>query len=361
MTFCPRRPRLGGSSTQHSAPHRHRRRRHHLHGGARRNRSTTHLDPPPLKARTPGPRIAPDRTRSTPGSTSSVPAPLPTLDVSPHTAHAPLPPPPRLPTEPRGGDRARIPASQHLPALPLPAQPQGTGLRGIPQARHRYQSPRPDHTHPRPLLRPRPRPRPGTVVAELDPHAALGAAKVGPGRALPRGPGPPAPQGPAGRGVDAAGCMGSHAGRCAPGSPPRWESTSATSPRPRTTRMSSGTCRRPSRRRSETASANETSPEAQPRTQTPPRHPTSVAAPTPAAPTAPQKPSAPDSTTRLTSQPAAPPPNPVTQPATAAGRHTRPRLEDTKRTGSRRMPTHTPTGTATPKDTEPKPATVTTA
>ena len=56
----------------------------------------------------------------------------------------------------------------------------------------------------------------------------LGAAKVGPGRALPRGPGPPAPQGvggelppPAGGGVDAAGRMGIHAGRCAPppGSP----------------------------------------------------------------------------------------------------------------------------------------------
>ena len=52
---------------------------------------------------------------------------------------------------------------------------------------------------------------------------------MGPGRALPRGPGPPAPQGvggelppPAGGGVDAAGRMGSHAGRCAPppGSPP---------------------------------------------------------------------------------------------------------------------------------------------
>ena len=66
----------------------------------------------------------------------------------------------------------------------------------------------------------------------------------------------------------------------------------------------------------------------------------------------------------LTPQPAAPPPNPVTQPAepaTTAGRHTRPRPEDTKQTGSRRTPTHTPTGTATPHDTEPKPATVTTA
>ena len=114
-------------------------------------------------------------------------------------------------------------------APPLPAHPHGTGLRGIPLARHGHRSPRPRHTHPRPLLRPRPQARPGTVVAALDPHAALGAAKVGPGRALTRGPGPSAPQGvggelppPAGGGVDAAGRMVSHAGRCAPppGSPP---------------------------------------------------------------------------------------------------------------------------------------------
>ena len=47
-------------------------------------------------------------------------------------------------------------------------------------------------------------------------------------------------------------------------------------------------------------------------THTPPHHPTSVGAPTPAAPTAPKEPCAPHSTTRLTPQPAAPPPNPVT-------------------------------------------------
>ena len=69
-------------------------------------------------------------------------------------------------------------------------------------------------------------------------------------------------------------------------------------------------------------------------------------------------------TTRLTPKPAAPPPNPVAQPAqpaTTAGRHTRPRPEDTKQTGSRRAPTHTPKGTATPYDTEPKIATTITA
>ena len=156
-----------------SPPHRHRRRRHHLHGRARRGRSTTHLVSPPLKACTLAPWTAPDRTRSTRGSTSSVLAPLPTLDVSPHTAHAPLPPPPRVETRPRGGGRARIPGSPHPPAPRLPAHPHGTGLRGIPQARHRHQSPRPDPPPLRPLLRPRRRPRPGTVVAALDPHAAL--------------------------------------------------------------------------------------------------------------------------------------------------------------------------------------------
>ena len=76
----------------------HRRRRHHLHGGARRGRGATHFVPPPLNARTPGPRTTPDQTRTAPGFTSSVPAPLPTLDVSPHTANAPLPPAPRDPT-----------------------------------------------------------------------------------------------------------------------------------------------------------------------------------------------------------------------------------------------------------------------
>ena len=188
---------------------------------------------------------------------------------------------------------------------------------------------------------------------------------MGPGRALPRGPGRPAPQGvgeelppPAGGGVDAAGRMGSHAGRCAPA--PR-SPDPTTSPRPRTTHMSSGACRRPSRRHSETASACGISPKAQPRTHTPPRHPTSVGAHTLAAPTAPQEPCAPESTMRLTLQSAAPPPNPETQPTTAAGRHPRPCPENTKRTGGRKTPTHSPPGTAAPKGTEPRPVTVTTA
>ena len=136
------------------------------------------------------------------------------------------------------------------------------------------------------------------------------------------------------------------------------ESTPATPPRPRTTRMSSGACGRPSRRRNEKADARGTSPQAQAHAHTPPRHPTAVDAPTPAAPAAPQEPCAPHSTMRLTHQPATPPPNPDTQLATAAGRHAEPHPEDTKQTRRRRTPTRTPTGTATPNGAEPKPAAV---
>ena len=119
--------------------------------------------------------------------------------------------------------------------------------------------------------------------------------------------------------------------------------------------------RRPSRKRSETASACGTSLKAQPRTNTPPHHPTSVGAPTPATPTAPQEPCAPHNTTRLTPRPAAPPSDPVTQQTTTTGRHARPRPEVTKRTRRRKKPTHTTTSTTTPKGTEPRPATVATA
>ena len=134
-------------------------------------------------------------------------------------------------------------------------------------------------------------PRSGTVVAALDPNAALGAAKVGPGRALPRGPGPPAPQGvggerppPAGR---RGGCHRPHGKPCWPMCSTPRESTPATSPRPRTTSRSSGGCRRRSGRRDEKAVACGTSPKAQPCAHTPPRHPTSVDAPTPQASAAP--------------------------------------------------------------------------
>ena len=68
----------------------------------------------------------------------------------------------------------------------------------------------------------------------------------------------------------------------------------------------------------------------------------------------------PHNTTRLTPRPAAPPPNPVAQQTTTTGCHARPRPEVTKRTGRGRTPLHTTTGTTTPKDTEPRPATVAT-
>ena len=70
---------------------------------------------------------------------------------------------------------------------------------------------------------------------------------------------------------------------------------------------------------------------------------------------------APHSTTRLTPWPAAPPPNPATQPATAAEWHAEPRPEDTKQTGSRWTATRTPMGTASPNGAGPKPAAVETA
>ena len=69
----------------------------------------------------------------------------------------------------------------------------------------------------------------------------------------------------------------------------------------------------------------------------------------------------PHNTTRLTPRSAAPPASPVTQQTTTTGRHARPRPEVTKRTGRRRAPTHTTTSTTTPKGTEPRLATVATA
>ena len=73
------------------------------------------------------------------------------------------------------------------------------------------------------------------------------------------------------------GCRRPHWKPCWPMRSSPWEFTPATSPRPRTTCMSSGSCGRPSRRHSETASPCGTSPKAQPRTHTHPRHPTGSA------------------------------------------------------------------------------------
>ena len=229
MTFSPSHPRPGGSSAQHGAPPPSPTPppppswRSALRPKRNAPRPATSQSPHHRPTDRPRPGQNDTRVRQQRPCPPTNPRCQPTYSACPATAAAVSPNPTR------GGDRARTPASPHPLAPPLPAHPHGTGLRRIPQARYRHQSPRPRHTHPRPLLRQRPRPRPGTVVAALDPHVALGAAKVGPDRALPRGPGPPAPQGvggelppPAGGGVDAAGRMGSHAGRCAPppGSPP---------------------------------------------------------------------------------------------------------------------------------------------
>ena len=324
----------------------------------------THLLPPPLKACTPGPRTAPDRTRWTPGSASSVPAPLPTIDDSPHTAHAPLPPPPRVPAHPRGGDRARTPTRPHARAPTPRAPPQNRTTRNPP-------GPPPPPVPTTPSHPPTPTPPPKTAGPPRDsggsagPTRSSGSCESGPGESPPSRAwfiGPARGQWrTAASGRRGGGCRRPHGKPCWPMRSTPWESTPATSPRPRTTRMSSGACGRPSRRHSETASACGTSTKAQPRTHTPPHHPTSVGAQTPAAPTAPQEPCAPHNTTRMTPRPAAPPPNPVTQQTTTTGRHARPRPEVTKRTGRRGTPTHTTTGTTTPKGTEPRPATVATA
>ena len=157
-TSGPSHPRPGISSTQHSAPPPSPMRRHHLHGEAGRSRGATRFVPPPLKARIPGPRTTPDQTKTAPGSTSSDPATLPTLNVSPHTANAPLPPPPCVPTQSLGEDGACLPASPHPPAPtrsrasapPSPPQPPAGGFRP-PTPRHGpsapHRPPPPPHHH----------------------------------------------------------------------------------------------------------------------------------------------------------------------------------------------------------------------
>ena len=87
------------------------------------------------------------------------------------------------------------------------------------------------------------------------------------------------------------------------------ESTRTTSPHPRTIRMSSNACQKPSRRRGGKRGACGPSPQAQPCAYTPPPQPTSVDAQATAAPATPREPRAPKKMTRLTPRPAAPPPN----------------------------------------------------
>ena len=365
MTFGASRPRPGGSSAQHGAP------------------PLSRTPPPPPSWRS-APRPKHDAPRP---ATSQSPQPRPTnrprpdqIDARVHQQR------PRPPTNPRCQ-----PTYSTCPATAATASPNPTPRRRpcahtrkstsarapTPRAPPRHRTTRNPPGPPTPPVpttpsHPRkPTPPPKTAAPPRDsgggagPTRSSGSCEIGPGQSPPSRAWSTGPT--RGRWRTAAssrrggGCRRPHGKPCWPMRSTPWESTSTTSPRPGTTRMSSGACGRPSRRRSETASACRTSPKAQPRTHTPPHHPTSVGAPTLAAPTAPQEPCAPHSTTRLTPQPAAPPPNAATQPATAAGHHARPRPEDTKQTGCRRMSTHTPTGTATPKDTEPKPATVTPA
>ena len=90
----------------------------------------------------------------------------------------------------------------------------------------------------------------------------------------------------------------------------------ASSPHPRTNRMSSGGCGRPSRRRKEKEGAQGTYAQAHPQTQIPPRHPASVdartrAVQTPPRPVTPRESRAPHNMMRLTPLPAAPRPNPT--------------------------------------------------
>ena len=140
-TSGPRSPDPATATTSTAPTDCHQRRRHHHHGGVRRGRGATHLVSPPLKAGTPDPLTIPDPTEATPGRTSSVPAHLPAPDVCPRPADAPLPPPPGVTTQPQSGDRAHVPTGPRTPVPPLPAQLHGTGLRGLPLAHHRHQSP----------------------------------------------------------------------------------------------------------------------------------------------------------------------------------------------------------------------------
>ena len=219
MTFGPSRLRSGGSNAQHGAP-------------------PTSPTPSPLISWRSVPRAQHNAPRP---ATSQTPHPRPTgrprwdkIDARVHQQR------PRPPTNPRcqptystcPATAATAISNQTPRQRPCAHIRESTSARAPkPRAPPRHRTtrnlpgppPPPVPTTPSHPPTPTPPPgtaaRPGTVAAALDPHAALGAAKVGPGRALPRGPGPPAPHGvggelppPAGGGANAAGRMGSHAG-----------------------------------------------------------------------------------------------------------------------------------------------------
>ena len=297
----------------------------------------------------------------TPGSASSVPAPLPTLDDSPQTAHAPLSPPPRVPAQPRGGDRARTPAASTSARAPTPrAPPRYRTTRNPPGPR----SPRPRHNHPRPLLLPRPRPRPEQWWQRWTNTQLWKLRKWARGE-------------PSLEGLVHRPCKGSLENcrlRPAGGWMPQvaWEAMLADALHP----LGVQPCNLPAPQDHPYVlrGLQETLQETQldgirlwditqspaPHTHTPSPHHKCRRTDTGGSHST-QEPCPPHNMTRLTPRPAAPPPYPFTQQTTTTGQHARPRPEVTKRTGRRRTSTHTTTGTTTPKGTEPRPATVATA
>ena len=225
----------------------------------------------------------------------------------------------------------------------------------------------------------------------VGPARSSGSCESGPGQSLPSRAWSAGPAGgwrrTAAFSHRGGGCHRLHGKPCWPmRSMPR-ESTPGSSPRPRSTGMSSNACRKPSRRRGANEGACGTSPQAPAPAHTPPCLPTSVYAQTPAAPAAPREPRAPHNIMRRTPWPAAerttaePPagratqgpiqPNdslsvtpcsgaslPAAQLATAAEGHAEHRPEEAKQTESRWTPKRAPTGTPAPNGTKPLPAAV---
>ena len=147
----------------------------------------------------------------------------------PHTANAPLPPPPRVPTQPRGGNRTPTPASPHPPASRSPRTPTAQDYEESPRpadASSRRDLMRPTHAHSSaqghgPAQGQWWRRWTNTQLWELRRWAREEPSLEGLVHRPRKGLAENRCLQPAG-GVDATGCMGSHAGQCAPppGSPP---------------------------------------------------------------------------------------------------------------------------------------------
>ena len=253
----------------------------------------------------------PSWIKAAPGPTSSVPAPLPTPDVSPHPADAPLPPPPRIPTKLRSGDH--VPMGPHTPNPPPPTAPRQRTTRTPPGPPPPPVPMTPPHT-PTPTPPPKATAPPRDSGGSAGPTHSSGSCESGPGQSPPSGAWPAGPE--RGRRRTAAssrrgsGCYRPHGKPCWPMRSIPGDSVPANSPHPKTTRMSSDACRRPSKRREWKPGGCGTSPPVQPHAHTPPCHPASVEAQTLAAAIAPRGPRAPHSMTRLTPRPVAPPSSP---------------------------------------------------